>query len=84
VYRLELSQTAHRQIMRLPQVTRDRVNGAIARLAENPRSQGCLNFTASEGCRLHVGDYRILYQGSGSEKRVIVYRVMSRGSVYRE
>lgn len=55
----------------------------IARLAENPRPPGARKLTARDGYRLRVGDYRILYQVDDGAKVVIIYRVMSRGDVYR-
>ena len=83
MYRLEVSHTAHRQIRRLPTQTQERVNSAITRLAENPRPPGAKKLTARDGYRVRVGDYRILYQVDDGAKVVIIYRVMSRGDVYR-
>ncbi|MBI2831187.1 MAG: type II toxin-antitoxin system RelE/ParE family toxin [Chloroflexi bacterium] len=82
MYRLEVSHAAHRQIRGLPAQTQERVNAAITRLAENPRPPGAKKLTAREGYRVHVGDYRILYQVDDGAKVVIVYRVMARGDVY--
>jgi len=83
VYRLEVSHIAHRQIRRLPAQTQERVDRAIARLAENPRPLGNKKLTARNGYRVRVGDYRILYQVDDEAKAVIIYRVMPRGDVYR-
>ena len=83
MYRLEVSHTAHRQIRRLPAQTQERVNSVITRLAENPRPPGAKKLTARDGYRVRVGDYRILYQVDDGAKVVIIYRVMSRGDVYR-
>lgn len=83
MYRLEVSHAAHRQIIKLPVSTQDRVNRAIALLAENPRHPGHKKLTAREGFRVRVGDYRVLYQIYDDAKLVIVYRVMARGDVYR-
>jgi mRNA interferase RelE/StbE len=83
VYRLEVSHIAHRQIRRLPAQTQERVDRAIARLAENPRPPGNKKLTARNGYRVRVGDYRILYQVDDEAKAVIIYRVMARGDVYR-
>jgi len=83
VYRLEVSHTAHRQILRLPGQTQERVNKSIAHLADNPRPPGSKKLTAREGYRVRVGDYRILYQIDDDARLVIVYRVMARGDVYR-
>ncbi len=83
MYRLEVSHTAHRQISRLPAQTQERVNRAITVLGDNPRPPGSKKLTAREGYRVRVGDYRILYQVDDRTKLVIIYRVMSRGDVYR-
>jgi mRNA interferase RelE/StbE len=83
VYRLEISHIAHRQIRRLPVPTQDRINKAIAGLSENPRPLGSRKLTAREGYRVRVGDYQILYQVDDDAHVVTVYRVMSRGDVYR-
>ena len=68
---------------RLPAQTQERINRAIARLAENPRPPSAKKLTARDGYRVRVGDYRILYQVDDGVKVVIIYRVMSRGDVYR-
>ena len=83
MYRLEVSHTAHRQIRRLPAQTQERVNRAIARLADDPRPAGAKKLTAREGYRVRVGDYRILYRIDDKAQAVVVYRVMGRADVYR-
>jgi len=83
VYRLEVSNTAHRQIRRLPTQTQERINRAIAGLAENTRPPGAKKLTAREGYRVRVGDYRIRDQVDDEAKMVNIYRVMARGDVYR-
>ena len=83
MYQLEVSQTAHRQISKLPEQTRDRVNRAIAHLAENPRPPGVKKLTAVGGYRIRIGNYRILYQIDDEARTVVVYRVKPRENVYR-
>ncbi len=83
MYRIEVSLAAHRQVLRLPTETRERVNRAIARLAEDPRAPGSKKLTAREGYRVRVGGYRILYTIDDRKKAVTVYRVMPREDVYR-
>jgi mRNA interferase RelE/StbE len=82
-YRLEVSHTAHHQISNLPPQAQERINKAIALLAENPRHPGNKKLTAREGYRIRVGDYRVLYQIDDGAKVVTVYRVRARGDVYR-
>lgn len=83
MYRLEVSHAAHRQVRKLPAKTQERINQAIARLAEEPRPSGTKKLTEREGYRIRAGDYRILYQIDDNSKVVIIYRVMARGDVYR-
>ena len=83
MYRLEISHTAHRQISKLPVQTRERVNSAIALLAEDPRPPGVKKLTARAGYRIKVGDYRVLYNIDDGAGTVVVYRVMPRENVYR-
>ncbi len=83
MYRLEVSHTAHRQVSKLPAQTQERVNRAIARLADDPRPAGAKKLTAREGYRVRVGDYRILYRIDDKARAVVVYRVMGRAGVYR-
>ena len=83
MYRLEVNHAAHRQILRMPWQTQERVNKAIALLSENPRPFGTKRLTGREGYRIRVGDYRILYQIEDETKMVVIFRVMSRGDVYR-
>lgn len=83
MYKLEISQTAHHQIRKLPERTRDRVNNAIARLAENPCPHGVKKLVARDGYRARVGDYRILYHIDDEARAVTVYRVLPRENVYR-
>ncbi len=83
MYRLEVSHTAHRQIRKLPAQTQERVNQAIAHIAEDPRTPGVKKLVARGGYRVRVGDYRILYHVDDVARVVIVYRVMPREDVYR-
>ncbi len=83
MYRLEISQTAHRQVRKLPASTRERINKAIAGLGDDPRPYGSRELTAGEGYRIRVGDYRVLYRVDDKSGTVTIYRVMGREDVYR-
>lgn len=83
MYQLEISHNAHRQINKLQAATQERINSAIVRLADNPRPAGVKKLIAREGYRIRVGDYRILFTIDDEAQVVTIYRVMSRGEVYR-
>ena len=83
MYRLELSPAALREARRLPPNVKEWVDAAMARLADNPRPSGVRKLRGMDGYRIRVGDYRVLYVIDDNEQRVLVWRVMTRGDVYR-
>ena len=62
---------------------KERVDEAMARLADNPRPSGVRKLRGTDGYRIRVGDYRVLYMVDDDEKRVLVWRVMARSEGYR-
>jgi mRNA interferase RelE/StbE len=83
VYRLEISHIAHEQIEVLPPRLAQRINEAIAGLANEPRPVGAKKLAGIEGYRVRVGDYRILYRINDESRLIVVYRVKHRREVYR-
>lgn len=45
----------------LPRAVHARISAKIASLAENPRPSGCKKLTGTDGYRIRVGDYRVIY-----------------------
>ena len=83
MYRLELSHIAHKQIESLPLRLAQRINEAIARLANEPRPVGAKKLMGIEGYRIRIGDYRILYTVNDESRLIIVYLVKHRREAYR-
>ena len=83
MYRLEISHVAHRQIVDLPPRMAQRINEAIAELANKPRPDGAKKLVGIEGYRIRVGDYRVLYTVSDESRLIMVYRVKHRREAYR-
>jgi len=83
VYRLEISHIAHKQIEALPHRFAQRINEAIAGLANEPRPVGAKKLAGIEGYRIRLGDYRILYRVNDESRLIIVYRVKHRREAYR-
>lgn len=83
MYRLELSNIAHKQIESLPHRLAQRINEVIARLANEPRPAGSKKLMGIEGYRIRIGDYRILYTVNDESRLIIVYRVKHRREAYR-
>ena len=62
---------------------KERIDRAIAGLAEEPRPSGARKLRGMEGYRLRVGDYRVLYEVNDRVEEVTVWRIMGRSDVYR-
>ena len=88
-YRVEVSASAARDLTAFAKRPPagdvvQRLDTAIVSLKEDPRPAGAKKLVSGgDGWRLRVGDYRILYQVDDGAKVVVIYRVMSRGDVYR-
>ena len=60
-----------------------RVKEKILNLGNSPRPTGTVKLTSSEGYRIRIGDYRILYRIDDSQKTIFIYRVKHRKESYR-
>ena len=60
-YRLEITGRAAKELRRLPNPIRARLEAAIEDLADTPRPPGCVKLRGDAGWRIRVGDYRVLY-----------------------
>lgn len=60
-HRIELRPAAVRALRRIQGRDRDRIRGAIALLAHDPRPPGARALQGRPGLRVRVGDYRIVY-----------------------
>jgi mRNA interferase RelE/StbE len=56
---------------------------AVESLKREPRPRGAIKIKGDEGYRIRVGDYRVLYTIDEEEKIVYIFRVKSRGRVYK-
>jgi mRNA interferase RelE/StbE len=83
-YRLEIKDSARKQIARLPKPYQRRVMAAIADLADAPRPDGVRKIVGADNAyRIRVGDYRIVYEIVDRVLTVYVVRVAHRKDVYR-
>ena len=74
--RVEIKNSAVKEIAELPKRERRRVLGAITGLADEPPPEGVRKLTGSQdGYRVRVGDYRIVYQIADPILTIFVVRV---------
>ena len=83
-YEVRISQTAAKQLRRLPRADQERVAAKASALATDPRPPGTHKLRGYEDVwRVRVGPYRILYSVADAEVIVIVLKVGHRSRVYR-
>ena len=84
-YRVRIERTAGKAFDALPPATKQRVAAAIDLLAENPRHFGVIKMTgSSDGYRLRVGDYRVVFTLDDAAALVSIVRIASRQGAYRK
>jgi mRNA interferase RelE/StbE len=84
-YRVHILAHARRELDRLPEPTKTRVERAIRALAVEPRPPGAtlLAGTTRPTWRIRIGDYRVLYQIRDDQLIVVVIGAGHRRDVYR-
>lgn len=82
-YRLALTETAEKELKRLPNSMTARIAGRIEKLAAKPRPSGCKKLKGGvDEWRIRIGDYRVIYTIDDTEKAVDVTRIAHRKEVY--
>jgi len=81
-YRLEISETAQKQMRRVPENMLRLITQRISALKDNPRPQGAKKLVAKPGWRIRVGDYRVIYLIDDDRLLVNVAAVKPRQSAY--
>ena len=84
-YTVLLSNHAEKDLLSLPADIIKRIDNRLQVLSSSPYPRGAakLKGKESEGWRIRVGDYRILYQVSDREHAVRVYRIKHRRDAYQ-
>ncbi len=83
-YRIEIKPQAEKALARIPNPYRRRISAAISALAHTPRPFGCVKIVGAEDAyRIHVGDYRVVYEIVDKALIVYIVRIADRKEVYR-
>lgn len=84
-YQIEIKSKVAKQLKKLPNDIRDRINEKILELAENPRPSGVVKLEGSNDTyRIRVGSYRVLYDIFDDVLLISVIRVGHRREVYKD
>jgi mRNA interferase RelE/StbE len=81
-YRVELRPAAVRALRKIDPQMRERIQGAIALLAGDPRPPASRHLKGRPGRRARVGDYRIVYTVQDDVLLIVVVTVGHRREVY--
>ena len=83
-YEVQILPSARKVVDRLPTAIRERVEAAIAALADQPRPRGSKKLKdADDTYRIRVGDYRVIYRIFDEALVIIIVKVGDRKDVYR-
>jgi mRNA interferase RelE/StbE len=83
MYRLEIRETAEKQMRRLPANVFSSINDKILALREEPRPHGVKKLAGGLGWRIRVGEWRVIYEVDDEHSRVVIAAVKSRQSAYK-
>ena len=62
-YSLALTESAEKELHRLPNAMTARIAGRIEKLSANPRPSGCKKLKGGVNeWRIRIGDYRVIYE----------------------
>jgi len=83
-YDIEISQTAERQLKKLPRREQRRVLAAVVALGDEPVPRGSRKLTGYDDVfRIRVGRYRVVYSVAKKKLIIIVLKIGQRKDVYR-
>jgi len=82
-YTLFIERRAQRSLSRIAAQERERISGAIRRLADEPRPQGVKKLSARNVWRIRVGEYRVLYEIHDVRLLILVVDIGHRREIYR-
>ena len=83
-YRIELRPAAVRALKKIHPEDRERIQGAIALLGEDPRPPKAIALSGRAGYRVRVGDYRIVYSIEDDVLIVVVVNLGHRRDIYQK
>lgn len=83
-FRIEVRPAALRVLRKLDPPVAQRVRGAIALLADDPRPPGARPLRGRPAYRVRVGDYRVIYTIEDDVLLVVVVDLGHRREVYRD
>ncbi len=83
-YRIEIAQSAEKQLRKIPGPDRKRLARTMLRLADEPFPRGTRKLSGYDDVyRVRAGRYRILYSVSNARLIVLVLKIGHRKGIFR-
>ena len=83
MYKIIIENKAQKDIRKLPNKIFEQIDSAIISLETNPRPYNSKKLRGTDGRRIRVGDYRILYHIDDTNHIVAIFRERHRREAYR-
>ncbi len=83
MYKLKILPQAQKDLNQLHNKIFNKIKNEIILLSDNPRPYGALKLANTEGYRVRIGDYRVLYRIDDTSKVIFIYRIKHRKEAYR-
>lgn len=84
IYRVGITNSAERDLKKLPPHLAKRVGQRLLKLGEQPRPKSSKKLKGSPFYRVRVGKYRVIYEVVDAEKRVLILHIKHRDKAYRK
>ena len=84
IYKIEFIKNAQKELSKLPEQTRIRIIRAIHKLGSDPRSGNVRPMVGAKSWRLRVGDYRVVYDISDGNLKILIVRIRHPRDIYRK
>lgn len=82
-YKIEIKQSASKEIRKLPKSDLKKILLKIEDLAVNPRPRDCKKLSNAEKYRVRCGVYRIVYTITDDILKVYIVKVAHRAEIYK-
>jgi len=85
MYKLEFKPQARKAILRMPRNTAHIIRGKLENLRENPAlpNNNVTRLKGTDGYRLRVGDWRVIFRLNNKELEILVIKISPRGGAYQ-
>lgn len=82
-WRVEVQRSAEKELAKVPTEARTRITAVLLAMIDDPFPRGFKKLQGSEGYRIRVGQYRLLYRVDSAARFVWVGAIGHRKDVYR-